>query len=221
MANLSDNVVMNKLKQLRGILGEKAVEKVLSDAEARELAAQQVGLDFKEKSDKAGEPQKLSHILAGLDSALEAGTVVDDLPDEETEKTPIPAMDTKELAKEISAILNTATKETVEKTVAAQFKEFLAALETKEAAKPDDPKVVEVQTAIKEAEANQKKLKAQLDELLGVQPKNAAGFKASQAAETQLTPEQTAARTGPGPDPLNAFVSDFVMGNHPANGSQP
>lgn len=216
MANLSE-VAKNKLKQMRSLLSDKAVDKVLSDAEAREQAAQAVGLEFKEKSEKSGEPQKLSHILAGLDDALEAGTVVDDTSDEPEDKTPAPVMDTQALVKELAAAINTATKE----TVAAQFKEFLAALETKESVKPDDPKVLEVQTKMKAAEDEQKKLKAQLDELLGSQPKSANGFKASESTTTLVSPEDLKLKSGPGPDPLNEFVSDFVMGLKPANGSQP
>lgn len=218
MADKNDNIVIRKLKQMRELLGEKAVETILADAEKREDAAQAVGLEFKEVD---GKPQKLSAILAGLDAGLESGSIVDDIePDKTEEKTPapapVPAINTKELSTEIAKAVATATSE----AVATQFKEFLAKLDENE--KKPDPKAEEIRTKMKENENAQKALKSQLDELLGSQPKNGAGFKASQDATTLLKPEDVAARTGPSPDPINTFVSDFVMGIKPAtNGSQP
>lgn len=217
MPNLNE-LAKAKLLEMQNLLGEKATKKVTEAAEKREAAAQAAGVDFKaKKTEKSDEKTvaktkdaeavkskpKLSEMLAQVEAALEAGDVEDDVTEAEV-GVDEPSEDE---AKEYEKATRTAIKEIVSEVFDAKFESFLTKLALKE--KESDPKVAAVAAQVKATEDSLVKQKAQLDELLGVQPKNAP-YRATQDDKTVVKDDQKIA--GPGPDPLAEFVNGFMMG---------
>lgn len=221
MADLTEKEIA-KLKKMKAVLGEDASQKVLDNAAAREAAAQAAGVQMKEKAPEKSktrtkaapvveevetetedEPTSLAALLEQLEAGLEDGTIVDDVSTEEDQPEA-------EGAEGEGEDLRTALKEVVAEVFDEKFAEFFKQMTLKE--KAADPQVAAIQAKLKEAETAQTSLKAQLDELLGVQPKSKP-HRASQADETVVKESDRPA--GPAPDPVSAFINDFVM---PANG---
>lgn len=213
-----DQIAANKLVQMKALLGDEASKKILEAAEAREQQATAAGLEFKEKKtttkdDSATEttedettedgPLTLSQLLQELEQGLESGDIVDDVTTDDNGETPADA-------KEADEAFKVALKEAVAEVFDEKFGKFLTALTMKEAAA--DPKVAALTTKLKEAEAAQTKIKEQLDELLGVQPK-AKPFRASQEAATVVAAKDAANLDQPHADPVNAFISEFLLNN--------
>lgn len=203
-----------KLLALKALLGDEAAKKVLDEAEGREKSAQEAGIDFKEadktsttKDEKADEPIPLSELLAELEQGLEAGTIVDDTAEEDDENP--------EEAKEAEAEL-LALKELIAQVVDERIQTLSEKIKTKEA--PAEAALSQLKSKLKEAETNVAALQKQINELNGVQPKNAA-YRASQAEET-VRQKGAAPVEQPGSDPFLSFVDTFVLGAG-QNQSQP
>ena len=216
-----DTIAKNKLVQMKALLGDEASKKILDAAEAKELAAQAAGLEFKETTVKDNEtetetetevedttPLTLSELLAELEQGLADGAIVDDVTQDDNGATEADAKDADEQFK-------VALKEAVAEVFDEKFGKFLTALTLKEASA--DPKVAAMTAKMKETEAQLAKQKEQLDELLGVQPKHKP-FRASQDSTTTVKEGDPLAQTQPHADPVSQFVSDFVLAPSGANG---
>lgn len=101
---------------------------------------------------------------------------------------------------------DTAAQEAERQTTLKAYGDKLTALETKQA------EIVQAQqetvTALKEA---QKEVKM----LMGDLPKGVGAFIASQSKETELPEDDERVKSGPGKDPENSFMSDFVFHGMP------
>lgn len=217
-----DDIATKKLVQMKALLGDEASKKILEAAEAKEQAAQAAGLEFKEKKtttkdadeteteteDETTEPLTLSALLAELEQGLAEGAIVDDVTQDENGATEADA-------KEADEAFKVALKEVVAQVFDEKFGKFLTAMSLKEAAA--DPKVAAAMAQIKKNEADNVKLKEQLDELLGVQPK-AKPYRASQEAATTVKENDPLAQAAPHQDPVNSFISDFVLAPQNGNG---
>lgn len=220
MASLTDNV-KTKLLEMRTILGKEAADKVVSEAEKREQAALDAGIEVKgddpvankakvDETETETEELTLSELLAELEAGLESGQIVDDVSDGE------PAENEDEL-KEADAAFRHILKEVVTEVFDAKFKEFLTNMALKEASA--DPKVAALKKQMDANEAAATKLKEQMDELLGVQPKNKPATRASQDETTKVKGNDPLAQDQPHADPVSAFISDFVMAPPHQNGT--
>lgn len=225
MATLTD-VVKNKIVEMQHILGDAAAQKALKVAEEREAAAEAAGIELKgddpvankdtkkkdeqevDETEGTDENLKLSDLLAELEAGLDSGAIVDDVSEEDVTET------AQEL-KEADAAFRTALKEVVEEVFERKFKEFATTLAVKEASA--NPAVVKLQKEMADNEAKQATLKEQMDELLGVQPKKAP-FKASADQSTVVAEKDKANIDQPHADPVNSFISDFVLAPN-ANGN--
>ena len=213
-----DSIAARKLVQMKALLGDEASKKILDAAAAKEEAAAAAGLEFKEtktttKDDEAaleteteGEdmPLNLSELLAELEQGLESGAILDDVTTDESGVTDADA-------KEADEAFRVALKEVVAEVFDEKFGKFLTAISLKEAAA--NPKVAEITAKMKETEAALVKQKEQLDELLGVQPK-AKPYRPSQEAATVVS-EKDKQLDQPHADPVNSFISEFVLAPAP------
>lgn len=213
--------VKTKLLQLKQILGEDAVNKALEEAEKREKAADEAGVESKElggtrvttKTDET-EAVSLSDLLAEIEAGLEEGTVVDDVseegPEDEEAEEAVSDEPTEEELKEFDEYLT--------ELVDARVKEHFDALEVRlketfvPRQKERDALVGDLQKKLKETTEASARLQSQIDELMGLQPKGRRnGYRASQDTETLLKEGSTLKETRPTPDSMDDFLKGVGM----------
>jgi len=216
MAQVLD-VVGQKILAMKALLGDEAAKQVLAAAEERERLAQAAGVDFKDDTTPAVAPKTepgtqespvlLSELLAEIEDGYDQGLVEDDLGLlQEAAAEPIVEPEAKEF--------RTTLKQVIQETLTEMgFKAGAATAEPKDTG-PVSALVKEVQDKLAASQAEQVRLKAQLDELMGLQPR-LAHYRASQdpTTVTKETPP------GPGPDPLNLFIDSMFGQNGGGNAS--
>lgn len=195
-----------KLTQMRAFFGDENAKKILDAAEAKEKQAEKAGVDFKEVKSKAKDEKiNLSDLLAQIDAGLESGAIVNDVEESADEGAATEQPDEKALNEQREAFKELIA-EVLDEKLPKYFKAADEAQATKE--KQPDPKQTELETKIKEAEAAMEKLRTELKELQGDQPKS-AGFRASQAEQTVT--KESSPKTAPS-NGFASFIDEFVMG---------
>lgn len=215
------NTVEKKIKGLQALLGDEAAKEVLAEAERREKAAKEAGVEYKEVKTKDGKkddkPVSLAHVLSQIEEGVEQGWIENDLPEDDDTEAGVEAveeLDLEAMGKEIASYVDTAVKEATK-----ELRSEIAALRSEVKGgfmprhKERDAQIETLQKELKEGMDRQKEIQAQMAELMGLQPRRVNGYRSTQDDNT-VRNKEAQTTPAPAPDPVGDFIGEIFGQNY-------